>query len=239
MGPDHSQIEIYEESKHGVMFEAQEKLLNLKRRTEESDDARYVRSNLRHLSHERTQRRGRHARSVGATVVLPGERDQREASATTPAAQAKMKQVCAQCHTPRSIDPRLRAGREGGAGDERKSLAAQGIWWTACATTACSTGPPFSQPIDFVYFDFWHYDGRTAKHGAFMGGADFVQWHGNYPMLRKTAELKAMATSCRKSSHGRQKIERGGREPWLLVEAFCAGESRLSDARHLPGPLGQ
>ena len=29
MGPDHSQIEIYEESKHGVMFHAQEKLLNL------------------------------------------------------------------------------------------------------------------------------------------------------------------------------------------------------------------
>ena len=46
------------------------------------------------------------------------------------------------------------------------------------------TTPPFSQPIDFVYFDLWHYDGRTSKHGAFMGGADFVQWHGNYPMLR-------------------------------------------------------
>ena len=29
MGPDHSQIEIYEESKHGVMFQAQEQLLNL------------------------------------------------------------------------------------------------------------------------------------------------------------------------------------------------------------------
>jgi hypothetical protein len=29
MGPDHSQIEIYEESKHGVMFNAQERLLNL------------------------------------------------------------------------------------------------------------------------------------------------------------------------------------------------------------------
>lgn len=41
------------------------------------------------------------------------------------------------------------------------------------------TGDPFTQPIDFVYFDLWHYDGRTSKHGAFMGGADFIQWHGN------------------------------------------------------------
>jgi hydroxylamine dehydrogenase len=29
MGPDHSQIEIYNESKHGVIFAAQEKSLNL------------------------------------------------------------------------------------------------------------------------------------------------------------------------------------------------------------------
>src|SRR5262249_52131254 len=29
MGPDHSQIEIYTESKHGILFEAQHKLLNL------------------------------------------------------------------------------------------------------------------------------------------------------------------------------------------------------------------
>src|SRR6478672_8808899 len=29
MGPDHSQLEIYDESKHGIMFHAQEKLLNL------------------------------------------------------------------------------------------------------------------------------------------------------------------------------------------------------------------
>ena len=61
------------------------------------------------------------------------------------------------------------------------------------------SGPPFSNPIDFVFFDFWHYDGRTAKHGSFMGGADFVQWHGNYPMLKKTVELQAMAAELRKA----------------------------------------
>jgi hypothetical protein len=66
------------------------------------------------------------------------------------------------------------------------------------------TGPPFSQPIDFVFFDLWHYDGRTSKHGAFMGGADFVQWHGNYPMLQKTVQLRAMEEELRRQ-HGRAK----------------------------------
>ena len=64
------------------------------------------------------------------------------------------------------------------------------------------SGPPFSTPIDFVYFDLWHYDGRTSKHGAFMGGADFVQWHGNYPMLKKKVELNAMAAELRRQHGG-------------------------------------
>jgi hypothetical protein len=64
------------------------------------------------------------------------------------------------------------------------------------------TTPPFTQPIDFLYFDLWHYDGRTSKHGAFMGGADFVQWHGNYPILAKTVELQAQAAELRRR-HGR------------------------------------
>jgi hypothetical protein len=52
-----------------------------------------------------------------------------------------------------------------------------------------------------VYFDLWHYDGRTSKHGAFMGGADFVQWHGNYPMLARGVQMRAMADELRRR-HG-------------------------------------
>ncbi|HEY2092196.1 MAG TPA: hypothetical protein VGJ81_09920 [Thermoanaerobaculia bacterium] len=52
---------------------------------------------------------------------------------------------------------------------------------------------PFDEPAEFLYFNMWHYDGRTAKHGAFMGGADFVQWHGNYELATKLVELKKAA----------------------------------------------
>jgi hypothetical protein len=54
-------------------------------------------------------------------------------------------------------------------------------------------GKPFTQPIDFKYFDLWHYYGRTIKHGAFMGGQDFTQWHGAYPLLQHAVEIKALA----------------------------------------------
>ena len=62
------------------------------------------------------------------------------------------------------------------------------------------TETPFDEPIEFLYFDLWHYYGRTAKHGAFMGGADFVQWHGNYELLLKMTELKRIAQELREDA---------------------------------------
>ena len=59
------------------------------------------------------------------------------------------------------------------------------------------TPEPFDEPIEFMAFDLWHYYGRTAKHGAFMGGADFVQWHGNYELLLHIVEMKQIAKELR------------------------------------------
>lgn len=73
---------------------------------------------------------------------------------------------------------------------------------TALRKDGLLTGAPFAKSIDFVYFDLWHYDGRTTKHGAFMGGADFVQWHGSYPMLARSVELRAQADELRRL-HGK------------------------------------
>ena len=49
--------------------------------------------------------------------------------------------------------------------------------------------------IDFTYFNLWHYDGRTSKHGAFKGGADFVQWHGTN-CFRRRLNSNMMPPNC-------------------------------------------
>ena len=115
--------------------------------------------------------------------------------------QAKMKQVCSQCHTPALIEKVYSQAEQVVVSTNEKVKAAQDLV-NGLRKDGVLNGPPFSQQIDFVYFDLWHYDGRTSKHGAFMGGADFVQWHGNYPMLQKSVELKAMANELRRA-HGR------------------------------------
>ena len=103
-----------------------------------------------------------------------------------------------QCHTQPLIDRVYEEAEKVVAATNDKVKAAKDVI-EGCARTALLTDKPFETPIDFVYFDLWHYYGRTAKHGAFMGGADFVQWHGNYPMLKHTVEIKAMAEELRRA----------------------------------------
>jgi hydroxylamine dehydrogenase len=116
-------------------------------------------------------------------------------------AQAAMKQLCVQCHTPALID-RVYADAEKVVVSTNEKVQAASDLMAALRKDGMLAGPPFSQPIDFVYFDLWHYDGRTSKHGAFMGGADFVQWHGNYPMLARTVQLRADAEALRRGHAG-------------------------------------
>ncbi len=201
LGPDHSQIEIYEESKHGVMFASQEKLLNLSVAPKDltTRDMFVPTCATCHMSginglgvtHDPSERLSYYL----ANAIS-------EKRPNYAAAQAKMKQVCAQCHTAAVIDPVYQRAEAVVTATNEKVTAAKEVI-DGLRKDGVLSSPPFSQPIDFVYFDFWHYDGRTAKHAAFMGGADFVQWHGNYPMLRKTAELNAMADELRRN-HGKK-----------------------------------
>ena len=202
MGPDHSQIEIYEESKHGMMFQAQEHLLNLNAppKALTTRDMFVPTCATCHMSginglgvtHDPSER---------LSYYLANAITEKRPDAA--AHQAHMKQVCLQCHTPALVDRIYTQAEQVVQVTNDRVRTAQDIV-NGLRKDGVLTGPPFSNQIDFVYFDLWHYDGRTSKHGAFMGGADFVQWHGNYPMLQKTVELKAMAAELRKE-HGHAK----------------------------------
>src|SRR3954449_11080222 len=117
-----------------------------------------------------------------------------------------MKQVCTKCHAAPLVN-RVYDQAEKVLADTNSKVQAAKDMVDGLRKDNLLTGAPFSNPIDFIYFDLWHYDGRTSKHGAFMGGADFVQWHGNYPMLARTVELRAQADELRRR-HGRSENQR-------------------------------
>jgi hypothetical protein len=200
LGPDHSQLEIYEESKHGVMFRAQERLLKLDAppKSLTTRDMFVPTCATCHMSGINGQKvthdpSDRLSYYLADPITKPRPNHDR--------GEIAMKQICVQCHTPALVDRVYTEAVKVVASTNARVQAASDIM-AALRKEGALSGPPFSHPIDFVYFDLWHYDGRTSKHGAFMGGADFIQWHGNYPMLARTVQLESMAGDLRRA-HGR------------------------------------
>lgn len=201
MGPDHSQFEIYGESKHGALFAAQHEQLNLA-----ADPKHLTTADMSvptcatcHLSglegmkvtHDPTERLSYFLFAPISTKRPGGDR-----------AQVEMKEVCLKCHTrPRVDDFYAKAEAVLTSTNEKVKSAMDVV--SAMRTEGLLTPAPFDEPAEFLEFDLWHYYGRTAKHGAFMGGADFVQWHGNYELLRSKVELDRTAAELRaaKASH--------------------------------------
>ena len=108
-----------------------------------------------------------------------------------------MKEICLKCHAQTHVDRFYQEAEVVLVATNEKVRQAEQIMNELRAEGLLSP-EPFDEKIEFVYFDTWHYFGRTAKHGAFMGGADFVQWHGNYELLKMLSELKEMARGLRR-----------------------------------------
>jgi hypothetical protein len=201
LGPDHSQLEIYTESKHGTIFASQKSLLNLsvtpaKLTTRDMFVPTCATCHMSGLN----GRGVTHDPSERLSYYLFSEVSTPRQNATR--AQAAMKDICEQCHTPSTIERVFNEASAIVAATNEKVLSAKNIMAGLYADGIIPTNS-YSLPIQLKYFDLWHYYGRTAKHAAFMGGADFVQWHGNYPIYQHLVEIKDEAQRLR-SEHSKQ-----------------------------------
>jgi len=197
MGPDHSQIEIYHESKHGVLFNAQKAHMNLNAPPKHltTKDMPVPTCATCHMSglegqkvtHDVTER-------LSYWLFAPTS----EKRPTYQQGQVNMKETCLKCHTTPRIEQFYKEAESVLESTNELVTQADEII-KKLRDEKLLTPDPFDEPIEFVHFDLWHYYGRTAKHGAFMGGADFVQWHGFYEINAKLVELKKQAEEIRAS----------------------------------------
>lgn len=197
MGPDHSQLEIYHESKHGVLYNAQKADMNLKAspKTLTTSDMSVPTCVTCHLSgldglnvtHNTTERL-----SYWLFAAVSDKRP------TYQQGQDAMKETCLKCHANTQVEKFYKEA-EGVVADTNLKIREAEKLMKSLREEGLLTDTAFDEPIEFLYFDLWHYYGRTAKHGAFMGGADFVQWHGNYELLLKMTELKEIARKLREN----------------------------------------
>lgn len=197
MGPDHSQLEIYHESKHGVLFAAQRATFDLEAdpKTLTTDDMSVPTCATCHMSgleglnvtHDTTERL---SYFLFAAVS--------EARPNAQQGEARMKEACLKCHARNSVE-RFYAEAQVVLHDTNAVVQEARAVMDGLYADGTLTREPFDEEIEFLYFDLWHYFGRTAKHGAYMGGADFVQWHGSYELLAKKTELEEIAATLRES----------------------------------------
>ena len=168
MGPDHSQVEIYHESKHGVLFNAQHQHFNL-----EADPKHLTTADMPvptcatcHMSglegmnatHDTTER---------LSYFLFAATSTKRPNYTL--GQANMKEVCLKCHTTPSIE-KYYAEAENVVVSTNGLIAEADQIMKGLHADGLLTPEPFDEPIEYEYFDMWHYYGRTAKHGGSWAG---------------------------------------------------------------------
>lgn len=194
MGPDHPQIEIYNESKHGIAFRANINKMNL-------DKSKWIvgedysaaptcatchmsATKNMPLTHDigmRISWNNRPALSVRPEVAdakmgLPGK------DVSWKTRRKNMENVCLSCHNQGYID-NFYSQYEALIELYHDKFAKPGIELMKLVAPLKSP-VKFANKIDFVWFELWHHEGRRARHGASMMGPDITHWHGTYEIAR-------------------------------------------------------
>ncbi len=191
MGPDHAQLEIYNESKHGVQFHVRRDKQNLSQSSKDLtvEDQDVPTCSTCHMSGLGALKA---THDVGERLSYYLFAPVSEKRPHYDIAQQNMKQVCLQCHATTHVEEFYKRAEETipSTNEEvKKSLDLE----KELRDAGILTPEPFDESIEFLFFNLWHHWGRTIKHGAFMGGADFTQWHGNYELLRDWIEIQEKA----------------------------------------------
>ncbi len=183
LGPDHPQIEVYEESKHGILYVANKERLNMHK------DSWVVGKDYSAAPTCATCH-------MGATPTQPATHDvgTRISWTLRPPISKKlenadkrrdqMKDVCSSCHARPFVEGFYKqfdnlvdlydSKFAKPATEIRKALMDKGVL----------TRADFDDKLDWIYWELWHHEGRRARHGASMSGPDYAWWHGMYDVAK-------------------------------------------------------
>jgi hypothetical protein len=237
MGPDHPQLEVFYESKHGIAYRKNEEHMQMDLPGGQwvvgEDYAQAPTCATCHLGP--VARHGNYAglettHDVGARIswTLRPKVSVKPAGITTAdgrvilkdpdGRRTDMKIVCLVCHSDNWIENfyvqydqavALYNGKYG-----RPSLAIHNF----LKEQKIIDSVPMNEEMDFLFFELWHHEGRRARHGASMMGPDYVQWHGFYELSRNFYAhflplAKELGAAAGKGAATRHFIERTLRGP--------------------------
>ncbi len=187
LGPDHPDIEIYEDTKHGQIYATEGETWKWDSPPGEWEPGDYRAPTCAtcHMSgigdleptHNISQRLYWNA---WAKLSKPRNSDDPMSSLTGHAEEgrAEMKQVCLNCHSSQMVDDYFTSA------DNAVRLYNEAYYTPAkeMLDTLSDKGllkdNPWADEFQILYYHLWHHEGRRARQGALMGAPDWAHWHG-------------------------------------------------------------
>ncbi|MBF0563623.1 MAG: hydroxylamine oxidoreductase [Nitrospirae bacterium] len=259
MGPDHPQIEIYNESKHGINFRANKAKMNL-------DSAKWVVGEDYSAAptcatcHMSATKDMPVTHNVGLRIkwnnrpahpTLANETDKQlnleSTKITGDVRMANMKKVCAACHNVNFVDGfYIQYEAEMELYNEKWAIPGEKLFGKATEVLKAIEGKGyagFAHKIDYTWFEIWHHEGRRARHGASMMAPDYTQWHGNYEIAKHfygeyVPELKEVIEQGKKS--GKPEAQKlAGELDALLTEVLNSTNHKWSLGKEDPDVMAE
>lgn len=183
LGPDHPQIEIYNESKHGIQFRANIAKMNL-------DSKSWI------VGKDYSAAPTCATCHMSATLDQPVTHDVGDRISYTlrPAIsihldnwekrRAAMQDVCSACHASGWIENFYKQYEETiTLYNDKFAKPAKSIMDKLYEANKL-TRTPFDEKIEWTYYELWHHAGRRARMGTSMMGPDYTQWHGFFEVAQ-------------------------------------------------------
>jgi hydroxylamine dehydrogenase len=183
LGPDHPQIEIYNESKHGIQYRANLAKMNLDSKSwvvgkdywsaPTCATCHMSATSTQPVTHDVGDRISFTLRPV-VSIKLENWQQRR----------AHMQEVCSNCHASGWVDNFYHQYEDTiTLYNEKFAKPAKAIMDKLYASGKL-TKTPFDEKIEWTYYELWHHQGRRARMGTAMMGPDYTQWHGFYEVAK-------------------------------------------------------
>ena len=199
LGPDHPQIEIYHESKHGAIYAAEGddwKWDSAPGIWAPGVDYRAPTCSVCHMSgingvptsHDVTERLAWETQAP--LTVRPSEFKPMPAKTDWKTERQKMENVCLACHSPTwtkghfdHFDAAVENYNEVYYKPMKKQID------ELYEKKLLSKDKNLDEKLEYEMYELWHHEGRRARFGAAMMAPDYAWWHGFYELKKRCLEM--------------------------------------------------
>jgi hydroxylamine dehydrogenase len=199
IGPDHPDLEIFENTKHGQIFhtEGEEWKWDSPPGEWEPGDYRAPTCATCHMSgigdlettHNVSERL---YWNLWAKVSKPRTSDDIMDLFYGDGEQGRemMQQVCGECHTSTHTEGYFASG------DKAVQLYNEAYWKPAeemrldLAEKGLLKDNPWEDEFQIIHYYLWHHEGRRARQGSMMGAPDWAHWHGFFELQQDLYKLQ-------------------------------------------------